>query len=44
MILGGCALIVYTTTLLSAIAALYVAGGMLVILGVLMGLHPGRER
>jgi hypothetical protein len=42
LILAGCGLIVYTTALLSVIAAMYTAGGMLIALGVLIGLGGKR--
>jgi hypothetical protein len=37
LILSGSGLIVYATWLLSWIAAIYVTGGILVVLGVLIG-------
>jgi hypothetical protein len=38
LVLSGAGLIVYATSLLSAIAALYVAGAVLIVFGVLIGL------
>lgn len=36
--LVGCGMIVYATSLLSIVAALYVAGGLCILAGVLIGL------
>lgn len=44
MIALGCALIVAATVQLSWIAALYVAGGMLVVFGILAGLGMGGKQ
>lgn len=41
LILGGCGLVVYATWLLSWIAAIYVAGVILIVLGVLVGMWNG---
>lgn len=38
LILSGCGLVLYATSLLSAIAAFFVAGAMLIAFGVLVGL------
>ena len=42
LILAGCGLVIYATSLLSGIAALYVAGFMLIGLGVLVALGDRR--
>jgi hypothetical protein len=44
LILGGCALIVLATYEVSWIAAIYAAGIILVILGVLVGIGNGRTQ
>ena len=41
MILAGCGLVIYATWLLSWIAAIYVAGGILIVFGILIGIGNG---
>ena len=43
LILGGCGLVVYATMLLSLVAALYVAGAILIALGVMVEIGNGRQ-
>lgn len=38
LILAGCGLVIYATWMLSLIAALFVTGGILIALGVLIGI------
>lgn len=42
LILVGCGLVIYATWLLSWIAAIYVAGGLMIVLGVLIGIGGGK--
>jgi hypothetical protein len=44
LILSGSGLVIYATWLLSWIAAIYVAGGILIALGILIGLGNGRNQ
>lgn len=42
LIFAGCGLIVYATYLLSGIAAMYVGGFLLIVLGILVGISGKR--
>ena len=44
LILLGCGLIVYATSLLSAIAAIYTAGVLLIGMGILIGISMRRMK
>jgi hypothetical protein len=43
LIVVGSGLVVFATWVLSWIAAVYVAGGILIVLGVLIGIGVGKE-
>ena len=43
LIVGGCGLLVVATALVSLIGAMYMAGGLMIILGVLVGMGNGRN-
>jgi hypothetical protein len=43
LIVVGCGLVVFATWVLSWIAAVYVAGGSLIVLGVLIGIGEAKE-
>lgn len=43
LIVVGCGLVVFATWVLSWIAAVYVAGGILIVLGVLIGIGEAKE-
>lgn len=43
LILIGCGLVIYATWILSWIVAIYVGGGILIALGVLVGIGEARK-
>jgi hypothetical protein len=43
LIVVGCGLVVFATWVLSWIAAVYVAGGILIVLGVLIAIGEAKE-
>lgn len=43
LVLAGCGLVVYGTYLVSPVATWFVAGGMLIILGVLVGIGRSKQ-